>query len=403
MAEFEYDKLKAQYEDFNEPKVKIAVEDKEIVNNDPQLIVSRMEVDLTSGYEAGIAEINLTGVFDPESSVFTIDKVKEYFYLGSSITILLGYGVKIREIFRGFIARVNFIVPEPDGDEAPSIQLTVMDIKGNMMANRHSKRLNSKYYSDAVKEVLDNNPFFGVKDDKQKPFIDLVMDNTPDKPGGDAGGDAGGAPAGGAPAEGQQKTDDIRVEMVEESDYEFIVKAAKKFNFEFFSVGKNLYFIKAKKNETPLIEMSLKTGITSLNVGYDITGLVGKVEVRNVESDQGGFLGNKNEIKEEISLGNKAKPLVSTQSLVYIDPTVNSKETVGYRLEYFTNMASYRFGSLRAHTIGLPELIPGRFIVIKDTGKPVDNTFYLTRVRHIFTPTSYTCEMEGCANSIKKD
>ena len=53
-------------------------------------------------------------------------------------------------------------------------------------------------------------------------------------------GCGGGAAAGGGQAP------DNRIEMVAESDYEFVVRAAKKFNFEFFHF-KYLYFFKTMR------------------------------------------------------------------------------------------------------------------------------------------------------------
>ena len=272
-----------------------------------------------------------------------------------------------------------------------------MDVKGNLMADRHSKRLKARYYSDAVKEILDQNPFFTIKDDMGNDFIIYTSDNTPDKPGGD-GGNEGGDAAG----PGEKKTDDVRIEMVEESDYEFIVKAARKFNFEFFSVGRHLYFCEAKKKEDILIELSYGIGLTRLDVGYDITGLVREVEVRNVDSDQGDYVGKSKKLNSNISMGNKAKPLVDSQTYVYIDPTVRNKEDAEYRANYLSGMMDYRLGSLRAAGPGLPELIPGRFIRIKEMGKPVENTFYLTKVRHVYTLSGFSTDIEGCANKIEK-
>ena len=405
MAEFELEKLKEKYEDFVAPIILVEVEGQKITQEEHEVEVNGCEVEITSGYEAAIAEVNIIGAFN--GTIFDTKKIKNVIAMGSSIKISLGYGASVREVFRGFIARVNFVIPKSTYDN-PYIRLTAMDIKGNMMANRHSRRLNSKYFSDAVKEVIEANPFYGYKDENQKNFTELVIDNTPDKPegAGDGGENAGGAPGGGLPGGGAggaegEKTDDVRVEMVEESDYEFIVKAAKKFNFEFFTVGGVLYFIKAKKNENILMEFTPRDGVRSLDVGYDITGLVGQVEVRNVDSDKGDFVGKTQKLSGKISMGNKAKPLISGQSLVYIDPTAQDKESAGYRAEYLSSEASYKLGNIRATLTGLPEMVPGRFIEIKEAGTPVNNTFYLTRVRHILYKGEFTTEIEGCAKEIK--
>lgn len=393
MADFTFSQLKDKYEEFHEPVVVIYINDKQMDKDESGLIVRKAEVELVSGFEAAIAEVTLTGAYDKKVKVFSTDKIKNYILLGSRIAISLGYGGVVREVFRGFIARVHFVV----GYDTPGIVLTCMDVKGNLMADRHSKRLKARYYSDAVKEILDQNPFFTIKDDMGKDFITYTSDNTPDKPGGD-GGNEGGDAAG----PGEKKTDDVRIEMVEESDYEFIVKAARKFNFEFFSVGRDLYFCEAKKKEDILIELSYGIGLTRLDVGYDITGLVREVEVRNVDSDQGDYVGKSKKLNSNISMGNKAKPLVDNQTYVYIDPTVRNKEDAEYRANYISDMMDYRLGSLRAAGPGLPELIPGRFIRIKEMGKPVENTFYLTKVRHVYTLSGFSTDIEGCANKIEK-
>ncbi len=386
MADFEFKDLKKIYEGFNGPVIVVYVNGKKLEQAKTNLLVRNAEIELVSGYEAAIAELTLEGAFDRNTLTFKTDKAKNFILLGSTISILLGYGVSVREVFRGFIAKVHFVA----GNETPGIVITAMDIKGSLMADRHSKKLKARYYSDAVKEVLDGNSLFSEKDSSGSDFYQFSSDNTPDKPEG--GGNTGG----------EQKTDDKRVEMVDESGYEFIVKAAKKYNFEFFSVGRYLYFRQAKKNTTPLIELTLGAGLTFMDVGFDITGLVRQVEVRNVDSDQGAFLGKTLKLNSNISMGNKAKPLVEKQSFVYIDPTAQSKEEAEYRANYLSGLMDYRLGSLNAQAVGLPELIPGRFVSVKDLGKPVDNDFYITRVRHVINLTDYYTEIEGSANKLVK-
>ncbi|MBQ7584238.1 MAG: phage late control D family protein [Lachnospiraceae bacterium] len=392
MADFNFGDLKTKYEAFRKPKVIVTIDGNDL-NYDDGLAVAAVEVELTGGYEASIATVTLVGCFDPDSRSFDIKDVKKYLFMGSSIIIYLGYSPAVREVFRGFIARVHFTIPEYLDDEIPAIELTCMDVKGLLMANRHSKRLKSQYFSDAVREILEANSFIAQKDSSGKSFTELNISNTPDKPQGQgaAGGGAGG---------GQQTTTDRRVEMVEESDYEFIVKAAKRYNFEFFVVGSNLYFIEAKKNTNPLIELGPLMGMIDLDVGYDMTGLVKSVVVRNIDMGQGKYIGDKKKSSSKISMGNKAKPLVENQSLVYIDPTTDSKEEAGYRAAYLMDSIDYRLGSVTGVYVGMPELIPGRFITLTDFGKPLNNNFYLTSVRHSLTQNTYTTRFEGVANNI---
>jgi len=384
MAEFEFSNLKQIYENFREPKVSVYIDSKELDERQP-LNVKDVEVELTAGYEASIATVTLGGVYDDENHSFEIKKTKQYLYLGSTIIIYMGYATTIREVFRGFIAKVHFIVPSSDAGEAPSVELTCMDVKGLMMANRHSKKLKALYFSDAVKEILEGYPIFSETGPGGGLFMETNIGTTPDKPPG--------AGAGG-------QTTDRRVEMVEESDYDFLVKAAKRYNFDFFAVGKTLYFIEAKKNHTPLMVLKPGFGLVSVDVGYDMTGLVKEVVVRNIDMAQGKYIGDKKKSKNKISLGNKAKPLIEKQSLVYIDPTTDSKEEAGYRASYLMETIDYRLGSISGEALGMPEIVPGRFITLEDFGTPVNNDFYLMNVKHTFSDGKYHTTFEGCANSI---
>jgi hypothetical protein len=99
-------------------------------------------------------------------------------------------------------------------------------------------------------------------------------------------------------------------------------------------------------------------------------------------------------------MGNKAKSLVEKQSLVYIDPTTDSKEEAGYRAAYLMDSIDYRLGTVEGVFLGLPELIPGRFIKLTDFGQPLNNSFYLTTVRHTMTQSSFVTRFEGVANNI---
>ena len=178
---------------------------------------------------------------------------------------------------------------------------------------------------------------------------------------------------------------DKTIEMVCESDYEFVVKAAKKFNYEFFTNAGTVYFRPAKDYKDILMEIEPNPLLRSFEVDYDITGLVGKVEVRATDAGKASAISSSKSLNNKISQGNMAKPLVKDTTKVYIDPTVSSKKDAQYRAEYLAEDISYRFGTLEAELMGIPELVPGRFIKLKGLGTAVSNTFYLVTVRHIMT------------------
>ena len=368
MATYTYADLKTKYDSFQHPVIVLTVNGKDFAKNKEGFIVSDIEVELTSGYEASIATFTLYNVFDKDNSAFTIDTVKPYILLGSSVEIALGYEKQARSIFCGFISRVNFVY---EAGDMPGIRVTAMDVKGVMMANNYSRQLTATSYGEAVKEILNKNAY--AKMTSQKIIRSLNISDTPDKP---------------LKLPSPPRASDRTIEMVAESDYEFVVKAAKKYNYEFFTECGNVYFRKAKAGSEVVMEMGPAEGLRSFDVEYDITGLVETIQARRKFSNK-------------ISIGNKAKAYIKKTEKVYLDATVTSQQEADYRVQSLMEEMSYRFGSLECDCIGMPELLPGKFFRLKSLGCPPENEFYIVRAVHkVSEDRGYETKLYGKAASI---
>ncbi len=388
MATIDLEKLYKQYEGYYYPIVRVYlggnnVEEYKKVKIRPV----DFEVQLTSDLKASIAAFSLINAYDAGGGFFRSTDLKKYISLGTDVKIYMGHASTLTEVFQGYIARVDFIHDSAAPSESV-IRITAMDIKGVMMANTYNKRLQANYYSDAVKEILDQQPYQNLKNNGVIESISVA--DTPDKP-------AAGVPAGGA---GGGKPD-IRIEMMGESDYEFVVRAAKKFNFEFFSVGGNVVFRKAKLNTQVLGELYPHSSILSYDIGYDITGVVGDVRVRTLDIGKGNKIEVKKKNTGKFSLGSKAKPLISPQSYVYVDSAIETQADAENRAGYILEEMSYRLGSIRMTLKGMPEFVPGRFIKLKSFGAGVSNSFYITDVTHqYYAGGSYITIIEGKAATL---
>ena len=73
MAEFELEKLKEKYEDFVAPIILVEVEGQKITQEEHEVEVNGCEVEITSGYEAAIAEVNIIGAFN--GTIFDTKKI----------------------------------------------------------------------------------------------------------------------------------------------------------------------------------------------------------------------------------------------------------------------------------------------------------------------------------------
>lgn len=383
MATFDYQSLKSKYEDFESPFSIIEVANKDISKDKNQFVISDLVIELTSGYEASIASFTIYNCYNKRLSMFEIEQVKKYILIGSMVKIYIGYGSSCREVFRGFISQVRFFYRK---DEVPGIEVSVMDVKGIMMANNNSMQLKSLYFSDAVREILQKKAYTSLQTSSVIEKLDISA--TPDKTS------MGGSSQ-------QEKASDRTIEMVCESDYEFVVKAAKKYNYEFFSLGGVVYFRKAKENTDLLFEASPGTGLKEYEITYDVTGLAESIEVRSMDVGKAKVISTAARLNQKISQGSKAKSLISQSKKSYIDPTVSSRKEAGYRLEYLKEEMMYRFGSLEAEFIGLPELVPGRFIKMTELGEAVSNTFYLVSVTHYLdTEQGFITKVKGKASGI---
>lgn len=381
MAVNTFESLEKKYSLFQHPVVVALVNDKNISGKNG-FTVSDLVIDLTSGFEASTAELSLYGVYDIDKGQFQFDKVKKYILLGSRLDLYLGYGDQARQVFTGAITRVNFLY-EKSG--APCIRLTAMDVKGVMMSGCYSKQLKADNFADAVTEILNRTAYEKLK--STQIIKGVYVTETPDK--------MRKAMSGGVMTVSSQS-----VEMVAESDYEFVVKAAKKNNYEFFTECGNVYFRKAKADQSVLISIGPDTGLRSFDISYDVTGLTEKVTVRSMDVAKGQVISAQKKFSAKISQGSAAMAMLKGSEKVYIDPSVTSKEEAEERAASLMEQISYRYGSLRCEMIGIPELLPGHFVEVSGLGTGVDNTFYLSRVRHIMTEDGdYTVQLEGQAAS----
>lgn len=382
-AQLTYEALKEKYEGFSLPRASVQLGDEEFDSSATGMVLSDLHVELTSGYEASVASFRIYDVYEFSTGKFSYEKVKKQVVMGNAVTIRLGYLNQLETVFVGFVAGMAFGF-EP-GD-LPYIEVTAMDIKGLMMGGSYAASLRATTYSAAVKEVLER-----MGQGKFQQMGGIVsppeITDTPDADGVSVGG--------------QPKSSPITVEMVGESDYEFVVRAAKRYNYEFFVDRGKVLFRPAKKDTSLLMKMGARSGLRGFHIEYSLTGVVGKIEARAMDPGKGEVIAASSSY-HNLSTAGKAKQLVGKGARVYLDASVTSRKEAESRVSSLMEQMSYRLGSLEATCVGIPDLVPGRFIEVSGLGAPADNQFYLTAVTHTFTGDGgFRTEIKGCAAQIK--
>ena len=107
-SEFDYKQLKRNYDDFSAPVADIMINNMKLSENRFNIVATDLEVELTCEMEASTAVFRLYNVFDTEKEEFRIQDIKKYIFLGSAVSISLGYRDAVKMVFSGYIAKVSF-------------------------------------------------------------------------------------------------------------------------------------------------------------------------------------------------------------------------------------------------------------------------------------------------------
>lgn len=353
------------------PVAEFTINKKKFKTNDKGYLIGSASIELTSGYEASMAVFKIYNAYDKTKNEFTANELADYVELGGEVEIKLGYSNELTGVFYGYVASMSYGFGE---EGLPCVTVTAMDIKGIMMASNYSMQLTSQSFGEAVSEIFNKSPYKNMKLRKK-------ISDTPDK------------------RTGQQKETRNTVEMVAESDYEFVVKAGKRFHYEFYTHNRIVYFRKAKSQDR-VMKLSVGKEIMTFDITYSLSGLVDQVEVRAMDTDTGQLITSAAKRQGRLSPGNKANKLLNKSRKVYIDSTAVSVRQAEARAAYLMETASFRFGSLECECVGNPDLYPGRFVKIENLGDVVSNQFYIQQTIHTINNKGFTTKVYGITDRL---
>ena len=188
--------------------------------------------------------------------------------------------------------------------------------------------------------------------------------------------------------------------MADESDYEFVVRIAKKLGYEFFVSQETLYFRKKRIKTDPIMTISHKDVIIDLEANFNISGVVNSVEIRSLDDKTGEMITATAKASASYSNSSSASKIVSKAEKVIIDPTVASDSEAKTRADAELDNLSWRFGTFLIKTIGIPEIIPGRFIKIDGLSSDVNKKVYIVKVIHTINSDGFKTNLEAKLDSL---
>ncbi|MGI6778041.1 MAG: phage late control D family protein [Acetivibrionales bacterium] len=362
-GKYTYAGLKEKYKQYTTPDCEIRIDG--TLHKEKSMMVSALEVELTAGYEAGGCTFRILNGYSPKKGGYTDGWLDKILVPGKLVEVKLGY-IKKEVVFYGFI---NSVINQFDGENGATILVSCMDGKGAMMAGKHRIFGGEKKLTDIVKEIL--NQYMALKVVKK-----VTVDNLTD----------------------------LKRQVFQncQTDYDFLVAVARKLGYEFFIVKDEVMFVKPRKIKDPIMVFTWGENIMSFTREIDLTEQLKEVKViGNDEKEKKEIVGKASTITKT---GQKAASdlydLVKKRTETIYDPAVRTLEEANALAKSILEDYSMQYVSGYGECVGIPELIPGRFVKMERFDKTINGSYYIKKVTHIFDENGYKTRFEVGANSV---
>lgn len=367
MAKYSIEQLKKKYEGFADGGCSISVDGFDLSGKFP---LRALTVQLTALYEASFASFTITDGFNGNGSGFEMDKtLSKKLKIGKSVTVGLGYGKAMTEVFEGHVDSVRV---DYDSGTGFSISVVCLDGKGMMMNSFRSEiKTGRKKYSDAVKDTLSQYSSF-ITSSKVKATPELASPFS----------------------------------QLNESDYDFVVRLAKRLNYGFYILRGKAYFVPFGADRTSLVKITPQTEIYGFSMESCLRRRFSKVVVvSNDETDE------KKRVKSEASTVNVLESdsagkaaansaITGTMVKTIVDVSASTKELANSLAQAELDRQSYCSVEGEVEINGLPELVPGVFAELSGFGGEFEKSYYIKKVTHRLSGEKFTTKLSLGGNEI---
>lgn len=346
----QYSSLENKYGNFVVPALKIKLNGSDLVaKNDLTILEMTVTLSLES---AGMAVFKIADAYDVEKHSFD-SKIKGLFKLGMVMEIELGYLSSTTAVFKGYVAGLG-----AEFGDTPLLVVKLMDARKLMMTSGIRKQLyDDKNYSDVFKKVMG----------RYSKLCSIEADAT---------------------------TDNLTAPISQNSsDYNFVrnelLKKGKS-EREFFILYDKAYFRKPRSNKTPIMSVTLGRELMRLSTMADY--LDSEIEVIGYDRQNCKSISSKVKVR---SIENGTPVMSPAQQQFFIDPDADSEEKAKTRAACIADKMQMDSCYAEGELIGLPEIVPGRFLEVEDVDSMVDKSFYLSEVTHFLTESSFRTMFEA--------
>lgn len=370
MAKYSINDLKEKYAEFSSPCYAVKINDKEI---DQQYCKGGLTIELSAKYEASGCSFTISNAFlkDSDTKLKIADDLKKLIKLGNKVEAYAGYRTGgVVSVFTGYIDSIDL---DYDKDDGILYIIECLDAKGIMMNSfRSETKVSMKKYSEAVENIV-------------KKYSSLVKINSMNLDKSD----------------GELTT---LIEQHNESDYDFIVRLAKKIDYCFFiEKGSLLFKPFSKLSKENFFQFDINYYMLEFKMTSSLKNQVSSVTVRaNNEKDPTSPFEAKANSPKSLANGSninkKAASIITNDvSQTVIDLTTDSMERAKKLAQARLNLLSYHLYSGSVKTMGIPELLPGYIAEVIGFGDAFDKKYFISKVIHKIKDDKFTteCKLEG--------
>lgn len=348
-SSYSYGQLVKKYKNFSNPAFRILVGGKEMAQSG-KILVQDLRISLSYD-SANTCNFTVANAYDRTKSRF-YPEILDKLCLGEKVEVEIGYGSSTTLIFVGFITEV-----EVEYNFSPSLRITMMDLRKLMMESNRVRQLEVKAPSDAVKKVLE--PYR-----KLYSSLKVEADTAEQEP--------------------------FHLKQNKESDYDFVMRMSKEMGKDFFVLGEDVYYQEKNKNSKPIVTLTwMGGGIVSFSTSMSYQ--VKKFQV----------IGKEPNSKKEIYVSKtyqsefvKKKALAFPPPTVYASPSIDSRQKAEEWIEDAIRKEKEKGIDANLTCIGLPELVPGRFVTCDRLGPPLNRNYYIQKVEHSIDTSGFTTKLD---------
>lgn len=346
---YTYDALVNQYDNFHVPIVRLYVDGSDAVG-DLALSIQSVEISLSLS-DASTAVIHLNNLYDQESRSFN-SKVKNKFKLGTVVEVGIGYGSKIQKVLKGYVAALG-----AEFGKNTCLVVTVADVRRLMMTNGvHHVLHDVSNYSDAVQTILG----------EYSKLCTAEIDGTDDQ---------------------LEKPLSQR-----SSDYDFITReliARGRCEREFLVVGNKAYFRKPRKDAGVICSMELGRELQEFQMESTYTDL--QVDVTGYNQQEQSIITASATAK---STEPQSSLMTNTPVHNIVDPQMDTQDKAAVCAGTYAGRWIAAGEKGKGISVGLPELIPGRFVEIVMLEEMANRKYYIHTVTHRIGEEGFVTEFE---------